>query len=154
MSATNQLVVFTLDDQSYALRLGAVHRIVRAVEVTRIPDAPDYILGVINVEGEVLPVFNTRKRLGLPTKDIDVQDLFIIVREGGKAAALVADDVKPVQEVAGGEFVDSGGVMPHSAFTSGMAKMEDGMIILLRTEAAFTLDQSHALPASAPIEGS
>ena len=68
------------------------------MEVTPVPEAPDAVLGVINVEGKVIPVVNSRRRLGLPERELELNDLFIIVQEGGVSLALVADEVKPVME--------------------------------------------------------
>jgi chemotaxis signal transduction protein len=66
MNKSIPLVVFTLDEQRYALHLDAVKRIVRAVEVTPLPKAPQIVLGVVNVQGKVIPVMNLRSRFSLP----------------------------------------------------------------------------------------
>ena len=70
MSEPAQLVVFRLNGQRYALPLAAVERIVCAVEVTPLPGAPPVVLGVINVAGCVLPVFNIRRRFLLPEREV------------------------------------------------------------------------------------
>ncbi len=148
MAANNQLVVFTLDEQSFALNLSNVERIVRAVEVTPLPDAPEVILGVINIEGRVVPVVNTRKRLGMPEKDIELQDLFIIVRENGRSLALLADQVKPVLEVPDEELVLPDRVLPGIGYVQGVAKIDDGMLVVLRLETIMSLtDQKLVLAA-------
>lgn len=134
MAPSNQLVVFTLDDQPYALTLSCVERIVRAVEITHLPEAPDNILGVINVEGRVIPVVNTRKRLGLPERQVGVQDLFIIMNDGSRSLAMVADEVKPVVEIPGQEVVPSGNVLPGAGFVQGVAKLDEAMIVMLGVE--------------------
>src|SRR5687767_1730159 len=78
MSPMQHLVIFILDDQRYALPLSAVERVVRAVEVTPVPQGPKGIVGVINVEGEVVPVVNTRRKFGLPERGIETSDQFVI----------------------------------------------------------------------------
>ncbi|AFM22787.1 chemotaxis protein CheW [Desulfomonile tiedjei] len=148
MAANNQLVVFTLDEQSFALNLSNVERIVRAVEVTPLPDAPEVILGVINIEGRVVPVVNTRKRLGMAEKEIELQDLFIIVRENGHSLALLADQVKPVMEVPDEELVRPDRVLPGIGYVQGVAKVDDGMLVVLRLETIMSLaDQKLVLAA-------
>ncbi len=131
MAGSNQLVVFTLDDQQYALNLVCVERVVRAVEVTHLPQAPDTVLGVINFEGEVIPVVNTRKRLGLPEREIELQDLFIIARENDRTLALVGDEVKPVLEMADEQVVTSEKVLSATGYVQGVAKVDEGMVIIL-----------------------
>ena len=152
MARTHQLVVFTLDDQSFALNLTSVKRIVRAVEVTHVPEAPDAVLGVINVEGSIIPVVNSRRRLGLPERDLELNDLFIIVQEGGKSLALVADEVRPVMEIPESEFVTSGEVLPGSGFVRGVAKVEGGMILSLQIDKALSSEDSSHLYSA--LEGS
>ena len=78
MEKLNQLVVFFLNEQKYALYLPAVERVVSAIEVTPLPQAPDNVLGIINVMGKVITVVNIRKRFGLPEREIDLSDQFII----------------------------------------------------------------------------
>ena len=73
-----QLVVFFLDGQRYGLHLSTVRRVVRAVEVRALPSAPGIVLGVINIEGRIIPVINVRRRFGLPDKEIDLDDHFIV----------------------------------------------------------------------------
>lgn len=62
MDKLNQLVVFAFDEQRYALHLSAVERIVRMVEITPLPKAPEIVLGVVNVQGRIVPIVNIRKR--------------------------------------------------------------------------------------------
>ncbi|MBI4530070.1 MAG: chemotaxis protein CheW, partial [Candidatus Latescibacteria bacterium] len=80
MKESHQLVVFTLDEQRYALHLSAVERVVCSVEVTPLPKAPEVVLGVINVQGQVLPVVNIRKRFQLPERGITLTDHFIVAQ--------------------------------------------------------------------------
>lgn len=131
MAGSKQLVVFSLDDQHYALDLVCVERVVRAVEVTHLPQAPDTVHGVINFEGQVIPVVNTRKRLGLPEREIDLPDLFIIARESGRTLALVGDEVKPVLEMTDEQVVKSENVLPATGYVQGVAKADEGMVIIL-----------------------
>ena len=85
LAGTAKWVVFSLDAGRYALPLATVERIVRAVEVTRLPSAPPIILGAIDVQGRVLPVFNIRRRFGLPERDIGPSDHFLIARSADRS---------------------------------------------------------------------
>ncbi|MFH0825664.1 MAG: chemotaxis protein CheW [Pseudomonadota bacterium] len=141
MSGTNQLVVFTLDDKQYSLSLTDVERVVRAVEITHLPAAPDFILGVINLEGRVIPVVDTRKRLGLPAREIELEDRFIIVNHLGNTFALVADQVKPVMEVSEQEIVSSDELMQGTGFVGSVVKLEEGMIMTLKMDRTLPFDE-------------
>ncbi len=78
--AAETWVLFLLDGQTYGLHIWEVERIVRAVEVKPLPESPPHIRGIVNVQGQVLPVVDLRVRFGLPTRDIRVDDHFIIAR--------------------------------------------------------------------------
>jgi purine-binding chemotaxis protein CheW len=136
MIGKNHIVAFTLDNQQYGLNLSSVERIVRAVEITPLPDAPCVVSGVINVEGRIMPVLNTRKWLGLPERDIELQDVFIIVSANGHSVALVADEVKPVVEVQASQMTESQEIVNSSGSVEGIAKSDDGLIMVLTAEKA------------------
>lgn len=79
MTPLNQLVLFTLDGQTFALELGRVQRVLRALEVTPLPNAPAVILGVINIQGEIASVVSLRHRFRLPAREITPNDQFVLV---------------------------------------------------------------------------
>lgn len=148
MTQSNQLVAFSLDDQSYALDLSCVERIVRAVHVTHLPDAPETVHGVIDVEGRIIPVVNTRKRLGLPEREIDLDDRFIIARENGLAVALVADDVTPVLEMSTEWGAGSGETFTGKSYIQGVAKSDQGMVMILKIERTLSSEDQELLSAA------
>lgn len=138
MAGNSQLVVFSLDDQQYSLNLACVERIIRAVEITYLPEAPDDVLGIINVEGRIIPVVSTRKKLGLPEKELDLQDLFIILTDNGVTFAVVADEVKPVLELPHDQLVGAQKLLPGAGAVDSVAKLDQGMIIVLTTQGVFS----------------
>jgi len=135
---SQNLVVFSVADQRFALSLDNVQRIVRAVEVTPMPGAPETVLGVINVEGQVIPVVDSRRRLGLPTREIELSDLFIIVQENDLTFALVADEVKPVMEIPEAQVASSERMLAGEGMVQSVAKVEDGMIVVLSLDRALS----------------
>ena len=88
------LVLFRLDDQRYALRLDAVERVIRAVAATQVPETPAFVLGLVNLAGQLLPVVSLRRCLGLPDRPIRPEDQFVIARTSRLAMALVVDEVQ------------------------------------------------------------
>jgi purine-binding chemotaxis protein CheW len=91
MSSVQHLVVLALDEQRLAVPLATVDRIVRAVEVTPLPGAPQVVLGVINVQGAVLPVINLRRRCRLPEREIETTDMLVIAHTTRRSVALLVD---------------------------------------------------------------
>ena len=98
-------VLFLLDEQTYGLHIWEVERIVRAVEVKPLPESPPHIRGIVNVQGRVLPVVDLRIRLGQPTRDIHLEDHFIIARTGSLSIVLPVDAALGSAEVSGGSNV-------------------------------------------------
>ena len=141
----NQYVVFTLDDRRYALPLHIVDRAVRAVEATPLPKAPDIVMGVIDVQGEVIPVLNVRKRFGLPGRDIDVDDQFIIARTSTRTVALMVDTVVGVVEQSEQEVVAADKIVAGLAYIDGVAKDDEGLALIYNLEKFLSLEDEEAL---------
>jgi len=95
-------VLFLVDEQKYGLLIWEVERIVRAVEVKPLPECPPHILGIVNVQGRVLPVVDLRVRFGLPTRDVRLEDHFIIAQAHGLSMVLPVDAALGSVEVIGG----------------------------------------------------
>ncbi|MDQ7782138.1 MAG: chemotaxis protein CheW [Desulfomonilaceae bacterium] len=141
MAGWTQVVAFALDELRFAVTLSQVERIVRAVEITPLPDAPKTVHGIINVEGRIVPVVNTRKRLGISEREIELDDLFVIVNGDGRSLALVADEVLPVLEIPDKLLVPSDDVLPGKRFVQGIADTDNGMIMILDIDKALTYEE-------------
>ena len=126
----SQVVVFTLDEPRYALELSVVERVVRAVDITPLPRAPEVILGVINVQGQIVPVVDIRKRMRLPARELTVDDLFILARTSSRLVALVVDAVVGVRNLVQSEMVSAEQIVPSAGYISGMAKLADGVVLI------------------------
>jgi len=131
MNRLNRCVIFKLDEQKFGLYLSNVERIIRAVEVTPLPQSPEVVLGVINVQGKIIPVVNIRKRFRLPCREIDLSDQFIIANTSRRTVALVADAVDGVVTRPEQEIVAAGQILPEIEYVEGVIKLEDGMLLIL-----------------------
>ncbi len=131
MAEQNEFVVFALDDHQYALALASVERVLRAVEISPLPGAPSNILGVINFQGRAVPVVNSRRVLGRPERDLDVEDVFVLVRNGGPTVALVADSVMPAREIPQDHIVSAEQVLAGQGAVGGVATDDEGLTVLL-----------------------
>ena len=145
MNKSNQLVVFFLDDKQYALYLSVVERVVSAVEITLLPKAPDIVLGVINFQGTVIPVVNIRKRFGLPEREIDLSDQFIIAKTSRKTVALVVDTVDEVIEPASVKVINTEKITSRIEYIDGVIKLEDGMILIFDLDKFLSLEEKKIL---------
>ncbi len=138
------LVVFALDDQRYALKLDAVERVLPAVEITPLPKAPDIVLGIIDVAGRVMPVFNVRRRFGLPEREIELSDEIIVAR-ATRPVALLVERVLQVVEYPAGRVIPAGQILPDLEYISGAVKLEDGLVLIHDLDTFLSLDEERAL---------
>jgi purine-binding chemotaxis protein CheW len=128
-----QLVTFTLEKEEYAVDILSVQEINRITEITRVPNAPDYVEGVINLRGKVIPVVNLRKKFGLNIKETDDSSRVIIMDVQGITYGLVVDSVSEVLRIPS-NIVEPPPPMASSMssmFIKGIAKLENRLIILI-----------------------
>lgn len=128
-----QLVVFRLGREEYGVSILQVQEIKRMTDITRVPHTPDYIKGVINLRGSVLPVLDLRRRLNLPSNENTDDTRIIIVKVEEITVGMIVDSVSEVTAISQ-ENIESpnsvvGGVAAN--YLSGVGKQEDRLLILL-----------------------
>jgi purine-binding chemotaxis protein CheW len=129
-----------------------VERILRAAEITPLPRAPDIVLGALDVEGDVLPVLNLRRRFHLPERPVAVSDQFLIARAGGRRVILVIDEAAGIIEPTPTEMTDAAAVVPGLAQIQGVVRMKDGLVLIQDLEKFLSLDEAAALDRALPEE--
>jgi len=145
---------YRLGEERFGLLLESVLRVVRAVEVTPVPGIPDCALGVINVQGQVMPVISMRKKFRLPDKPIQLSDRFIIARAGKRSIILVADEVEKLFDLAPGNMTASNGILPSIPDFRGVAKLPDGLLLIHDLEGLLSFDEGKLIDStltSSPI---
>ena len=144
METSSPLVVLTLDEQRYALPLSAVERVVRIVEVTPLPDAPDIIAGVVNVQGRIIPVADIRKRFRLPAREISLSDQLIVARTSRRPVALVVDAVIGIVEYREQEVTAAEDILPHIRYVEGVVQLKDGMTLIHDLDRFLSLEEEQS----------
>jgi purine-binding chemotaxis protein CheW len=145
LAGTAEWVVFSLDAGRYALPLAAVERIVRAVEITHLPSAPRIVLGAIDVQGRVLPVFNVRRRFGLPERDIDPADQFVIARSGNRTVVLVVDAAQGVLQSPVSDTVSAASIATGLEHIQGVIRLPDGLVLIQDLDLFLSAAEARAL---------
>ena len=142
-----QLVTFSIDDEEFGVNILKVQEIIRIMEITRVPRSPEFVEGVINLRGRVIPIVDLRRRFGLAAiahdKDtriivIELNSLVVgfIVDAVSEVLRIPADTVEPTPPVAAG--VDS-------EYISGVGKLQDRLLILLDLDKLLTAEDLHRL---------
>lgn len=126
-----QLVVFQLSDQMYALPIQETQEIIRMTEVTRIPNANYYLEGIINLRGTILPVISLNRRLGLPEKEADEETRIMVVENKGQKVGMIVDCVLEVGRYNDSEIEPPSTVGDNMDFLKGVVKKKDQLWLLL-----------------------
>ena len=141
-----QFVTFRLADGEYGIPINEIQEIDRSSRMTRIPKSPDYVDGVTNLRGEVIPVINARKRFDLPARDADEATRVIILDVGGSKMGLLVDSVRQVLNLHQNDIAPppaslSSGV--DEQYISGIGKVDGGkrMIVLLNVARVVTTER-------------
>lgn len=152
-TSTNSYLTFILDNEFYAVSVKNVINIVELSKITKIPKVPDYMLGIINLRGMVLPVIDTRKKFGLPVAEYTVNTcilvLEVVVNNNNVFVGALVDGVKEVIEIDNSDIKDtpSVGFSYNKYFISGVynKKDEDIFIMILDMDSVFSTDDIIAI---------
>ncbi len=137
--------VLCLDDMRVALPLPCVERVVRAVYLTLLPDAPEIVLGVVNVQGRVIPAVNMRRRFRLPDREITLTDQLVIAHTSQRTVALMADAVSGIFEYAEPDIVGAETIIPGLEYIDGVVKLSDGLILIHNLDRFLSLEEAESL---------
>lgn len=140
------LVVFHLGERRFALRLGIVDRVLPMLEIVPLPRAPEVVLGVINVEGRVIPVVDIRARFALPHRVIEISDHLLIARTRRRTVALAVDAVEGVADTV--EIVSTDQILEHAPHIEGVAKLNGDLIFIHDLDTFLSAAEVTALEAA------
>lgn len=155
-----QLVVFDLAEEAYGVDIGSVREIIRMQEITAVPRTPDYVEGVINLRGKVIPVIDMRKRFGFPVADYTKDTRIVVIDIGGADIGATVDAVTEVLRLGSDSIEPPMAVITtaDSDYLLGIAKLESRLIILLDLQRALAADamsgSASATSSSGPVERS
>ena len=128
-----QLVVFQLGNEEYGAAIGQVQEIVNLGEVTRMPKAPEFVEGVINLRGRVVPVIDIGKRFDLPQKERDKNARIMVVLIEGVAMGMIVDSISEVLRVPKEAIEPPPPIIGDisAIFLKGVAKVGDRLVTLV-----------------------
>ena len=128
-----QLVSFNIGEEEFGVDILRVQEINRMTDVTRVPNAPEYVVGVINLRGKVIPIIDLRLRLGLPKKEYAKDTRIVVVELESRVLGFIVDSVNEVirinREIAEPPPPMVSGI--DSEFITAIGKLQDRLLILL-----------------------
>ena len=133
MSRETHIVGFRVGRETYGVPITSLHEIVRVPEITVVPDAPDYLEGVINLRGKIVSVVDLRKRFGKPSAAIDRRSRILVVGNRGRLAGLIVDSASEVLKIPESDIEAAPVMMQEGGLdcVTGLGKYQGRLIILL-----------------------
>ena len=139
-----QLVTFMIGNEEYGVDILFVHEINRTIQITRVPNTPSFVDGVVNLRGKIIPIVNLRKKLGLDKKRIDNDTRIIVIEMGGTIIGFVVDKVKEVLRVPSGLFENPPDITngANSEYIKAVGKLDDRLLLMIDLEKVFTNNEA------------
>ena len=128
-----QIVGFRVGRESYGVPITSVHEIVRVPEITAVPDAPDYVEGVINLRGKIVSIIDLRKRFGEPAPEPNSKNRVLVTEIKGKLVGLIVDAASEVLKIARSEIETPPALIQEGRLNcvTGVGKIKGRLLILV-----------------------
>lgn len=142
-----QLVGFTINSQEFGVDISQIREIIREVKITKLPNSPDFVEGVVNLRGNVTPVVDLRRRFRMEQKDRNEDSRIIITELAQGVVGFMVDNVTEVRRVTESiiEAPPPTAVRSDSYYVSGIAKLEEGLLIILDLEKVLSAQEIEAM---------
>ena len=128
-----QWVTFFLDNEKYGIKVMQVQEVLRMTEIAPVPGAPQFVLGIINLRGNVVTVIDSRKRFGLPDKEPDDSTRIVIIEAGEHVVGILVDSVAEVVDLRTSEIetAPNVGTDESSKYIQGVSSQTEELLILV-----------------------
>ncbi len=147
VTGERQVVVFDLNEEAHGVDISQVREIIRMQEITRVPRAPEFVEGVINLRGKVSPVVDLRARFSMPSTERTDEHGIVVVDVDGQDIGMVVDAVTEVSRTPSDSIEPPSSVITtdDSEYLTGMVKTDDKLIILLDIAKVISESEASAL---------
>jgi purine-binding chemotaxis protein CheW len=148
---TKQFISFTVGDEEYGLELPRVREVIRPREITRLPRAPSFVRGIINLRGDVIPIFDLRDKFCLPPREEDEDTRVIVVEVEGRHVGMVVDTASQVVRIPVADIEPPPAMLGgfRQEHLGGIGKLENRLVILLNVDRILSGEERIALHAAA-----
>ncbi len=145
-----QLVSFQLAEEEYGIEITRIREIILMGEITRVPQTPHYVKGLINLRSTVIPVIDLRARFGLPEEELTDHARIMVLHVGSKTIGIVVDAVSEVLRVTQDQMAPTPPTVAGAGqeYLTGLVKLEDRLLILLDIEKLLGEEDTAALDAA------
>ncbi len=134
--AEKQLIVFNLGEEEFGVEVTKLKEIIKPPRIVSVPDTPAFIEGIINLRGEVHPIFNLRKKFGFVEKPFDENTKILIVNVNDNKVGVVVDEVSEIIRLNDDDIEKTPEMVSKVSgeYISGVGKKDDRMVIMLNLD--------------------
>lgn len=138
-----QCVTFRLDDEVYGINVMLVQEVLRITDIAPVPGAPNYVVGIINLRGNVVTVIDTRMRFGLPSREMDDATRIVIIETEHQTVGIIVDSVSEVVDIYSNEIETAPNVGNDETarYIDGVVSRGDELLILVDLNKLLTDDE-------------
>ncbi|MBT6052376.1 MAG: chemotaxis protein CheW [Candidatus Scalindua sp.] len=138
-----KFLTFVLGDEIYGIAILKAREIIGLMDITTVPQTPDYMKGVINLRGKVIPVIDLRMKFSMQEGERTQETCVIVVEVNGTSIGVIVDSVSEVSDITGAEIEDAPnfGQGIDTSFIMGLGKVRDKIIILLDIETVLSTEE-------------
>lgn len=139
-----QLVIFKIGEEEFGVEINQVREIVKLVSITRMPKAPTFIEGVVNLRGQIITVIDLSRRLDLPSSGRTEATRIMVVEIGENTVGMIVDSVSEVLRLSENDIEDTPSLIEtevHEKYLRGVGKSEDRLLILLDLNEVLSTDE-------------
>lgn len=142
-----QFLTFTIDKEEYGVDIMRIREVKGWSATTRLPNTPEFMRGVLNLRGIVIPIFDLRARFGGPLTQATEKNVIVIMAVGERIAGLLVDAVSDILTVQPNEIKSSPNdeINIHERFVNGLIAVEERMVVLLDMEKLLSADVEEAI---------
>ncbi|MDL2285674.1 chemotaxis protein CheW [Desulfovibrio sp. OttesenSCG-928-F07] len=142
-----QLVTFSIGEEEFGVDILVVSEIIRTMEITKVPRAEEFVEGVINLRGKVIPIIDLRRRFSLVSKEYDKNTRIIVIEISNMIVGFVVDSVSEVLRIPSSTVEPPPAVVAgvDSEYISGVGKLHDRLLILLDLDKLLSSEDLEAL---------
>jgi len=143
-----QVIGFRIGQEEFGVPITKVKEIIKIINITRVPNAPSFVEGVVNLRGQVLPVIDVRRRFGLAAKEMTPETKIVIIELIDKMAGFLVDAVTEVRTIDDAMVTSAPAVIDgiDASYLSGIAKInEEKLVVLLDLDKVLTIEERQRL---------